>query len=152
MPKIDTRKIAEKTTSIYPGGFAAIQDGLGKRVLGDEANLTQFGVNLTRLAPGAASAHRHWHEKEDEFVYVLEGEVVLVEDAGECVLAAGDAAGFKAGVEDGHHLINRSDTDALVLEIGTRADGEVGHYTDVDLAVRKEDGDWKFYKKNGDPM
>jgi uncharacterized cupin superfamily protein len=86
-------------------------------------------VNYTRLRPGAASALRHWHEREDELVFVLEGELVLVEDGGETVLRAGDAAAFKAGVANGHHLVNRSERDALLLEIGTRSTAEVAHYS-----------------------
>lgn len=151
MPKIDPNQVTERTRGVYPGPLSAITEGRGKRGLSDEAGLTQFGVNLTRLTPGAASAHRHWHENEDEFVYMLEGEVVLVEDAGETVLRPGDAAGFKAGVADGHHLVNRSGGDALFLEVGTRAATERAHYPDVDLAVTKGPDGWLFTKKNGEP-
>jgi uncharacterized cupin superfamily protein len=105
-----------------------------RRALGDAAGLTQFGVNLLRLPPGEWSSQRHWHKVEDEFVWVLEGEVVLVTGAGEEVLRAGDCAGFKAGVADGHHLQNRSASDALVLEIGSRRDAEESVlYPDIDL-------------------
>ena len=90
-------------------------------MLGDAAGLTQFGVNLTRLKPGAASALRHWHEEEDEFVYIVEGELVLIENDGETVLKPGDCAGWKAGTPLGHQLVNRSDRDAVYIEIGTRA-------------------------------
>ncbi|HET7716179.1 MAG TPA: cupin domain-containing protein [Bauldia sp.] len=104
--------------------------------LGDAAGLTQFGVNLCRLPPGAWSAQRHWHEREDEFVYVLEGEVTLVTDAGEEVFRPGDCAGFKAGEPDGHCFQNRSDRDAVILEVGTRAPGGDGAiYPDIDLRV-----------------
>jgi uncharacterized cupin superfamily protein len=94
--------------------------------------LTQFGVNLTRLKPGTAFALRHWHHNEDEFVYILEGELVLIEDDGEVLLRPGDAAGFKAGVPNGHHLINKSQRDAVYLEIGTRAPSDRAQYPDVD--------------------
>jgi uncharacterized cupin superfamily protein len=105
-----------------------------RRALGDAAGLTQFGVNLLRLPPGAWSSQRHWHRAEDEFVWVLEGEVVLVTDAGEEVLRAGDCAGFKAGEANGHHLQNRSASDAVVLEIGSRRDAvESVLYPDIDL-------------------
>jgi uncharacterized cupin superfamily protein len=105
-----------------------------RRALGDAAGLTQFGVNLLRLLPGAWSSQRHWHRAEDEFVWVLEGEVVLVTDAGEEVLRAGDCAGFKADTAEGHHLQNRSGRDALLLEIGSRMDEEERvTYPDIDL-------------------
>ena len=96
MPKIDITKAAVRTKSAYPGALSQVTDGREKTVLGDVAGLTQFGVNLTRLKPGAASAHRHWHEAEDEFVYILEGEATLIENGGETVLKAGECAGFKA--------------------------------------------------------
>ncbi len=106
--------------------------------LGDSAGLTQFGVNLTRLPAGCWSSQRHWHTAEDEFVYVLEGELVLVSDAGEQLLRAGDCVGFKAGVADGHHLQNRSSADAVVLEIGSRAPAaDEVFYPDVDLRMPK---------------
>src|SRR6476619_6306325 len=118
MPKIDMSKVVVRTGSIYPQEFQSVVAGREKRALGNAAGLTQFGVNLTRLKPGAASALRHWHEQEDEFVYVLEGELVLIEDGGETLLKPGDCAGFKAGVSNGHHLVNKSQRDALYLEIG----------------------------------
>ena len=108
MPKIDIAKAVVRTTSAYPAEFQSAVHGREKAALGNLAGLSQFGVNLTRLKPGAASALRHWHENEDEFVYVLEGELVLVEDDGETILRRGDAAGFKAGIANGHHLVNKS--------------------------------------------
>jgi uncharacterized cupin superfamily protein len=104
MPKIDVAKAPVRTTTIYPEEFKHVCHGREKAALGNVAGLTQFGVNLTRLKPGTASALRHWHENEDEFVFVIEGELVLIEDDGEVLLKPGDAAGFKAGVPDGHHL------------------------------------------------
>ena len=112
MPKIDIAKAMVRTKGVYPEAWRAVTEGREKAALGDVVGLTQFGVNLTRLKPGAASALRHWHEAEDEFVYVLEGEVMLIEDGGTTVLQPGDAAGFKAGVANGHHLVNRSQRDA----------------------------------------
>ena len=108
-------------------------------------------MNLTTLAPGAASALRHWHEKEDELVYILEGEVVLVEDGGETALRAGDAAGFKANVANGHHLINRSGRDAVYLEIGTRSKHERAEYPDVDLLVIRDEKGARYTHKDGKP-
>ncbi|HEX2479144.1 MAG TPA: cupin domain-containing protein, partial [Geminicoccaceae bacterium] len=123
-----------------------------KRPLGDATGLTQFGVNLVELPPGCWSSQRHWHTHEDEFVYVVDGELTLVTDAGEQVLSAGMAAGFPAGTPDGHHLINRTDRPATYLEVGTRRD-EVDEcdYPDIDMAVRHRDGIQMFVRKNGEP-
>src|SRR6516164_11489584 len=152
MPKIEIAKATVRTKSVYPQPYAGVTDGREKAALGNVADLTQFGVNLTRLKPGAASALRHWHENEDEFVYVLEGELVLIEDEGETLLRTGDAAGFKAGVPNGHHLINRSQRDAVYLEVGTRAPSEHAHYPDVDLdLVREADGTLRLSHKSGEP-
>jgi uncharacterized cupin superfamily protein len=106
---------------------------------------------MTTLAPGSWSSQRHWHEMEDEFIYVLEGEVTLVTDAGETVLRPGMAAGFPAGKPDGHHLINRTDKPARYLEVGTRSPTEVAHYSDIDLGGRKADGRFIFTRKDGEP-
>jgi uncharacterized cupin superfamily protein len=117
--------------------------------LGDAAGLSQFGVNLLRLPAGAWSSQRHWHSAEDEFVYVLEGEVVLVTDAGEEVMSAGECAGFKAGEEDGHHFQNRSSHEAVLLEIGTRRRGEgTVDYPDIDLQLEAGKG---FRRRDGRP-
>lgn len=122
--------------------------------LGDAAGLTQFGVNLVTLDPGVWSSQRHWHEKEDEFVYVLEGELVLVTDAGEEIMRPGDCAGFKAGVHDGHMLQNRSDKPARFLAVGTRDDGDWGEYSDIDMKFLPERNSvgGGYVKKNGEPI
>lgn len=153
MPKIDLTNAPVRTGTVYPGKLAEQCRGRTKIALGDLGGLDQFGVNLTRLPPGAASAHRHWHLKEDEFIYMLEGEAVLVEDDGETVLRRGDAAAFKAGVANGHMLVNRSGADALFLEVGTRSREEDVTYTDpaVDMKIVKEDGAWKVFRRNGEP-
>jgi uncharacterized cupin superfamily protein len=151
MPKIDISKITARVGSSYPQAFKAPIVGREKYALGDVAGLTQFGVNLTRLKPGAASSLRHWHENEDEFIFVLEGEMVLIEDGGETLLRPGDAAGFKAGVANGHQLVNKSAHEALYLEIGTRAPTERAHYPDVDLAGEKDERGFRFAKKSGEP-
>ena len=119
--------------------------------LGDAAGLTQFGVNLLRLPPGAWSSQRHWESLEDEFVYVLAGEVVLVTDAGDEVLRAGEAAGFKAGVPDGHCLQNRSGADALVLEMGSRVAGNGATYSDIDMLAQPEGSPAMYTRKDGTP-
>jgi uncharacterized cupin superfamily protein len=136
--------------SRYPAPYDAPCAQRFRRRLGDVAGLTQFGVNLTRLPAGAWSAQRHWHSAEDEFIYVLEGELVLVTDSGEETLRAGDCAGFKAGVPDGHHLLNRSEREALYLEVGGRRPGEDAVvYPDIDLRIAA--GRAEYLHSNGEP-
>jgi len=151
MPKIDVANLPVDTRTGYPVPFDRVVRGRERKRLGSAAGLDQFGVNLTTLKPGAASALRHWHEREDELVYILHGEVVLIEDGGELLLKAGDAAGFKANNPNGHHLVNRSERDAVYLEIGTRAKHERVHYPDVDLAVVRDDKGFRYTHKNGEP-
>jgi uncharacterized cupin superfamily protein len=122
-----------RTKSIYPEPFASRIVGREKRALGDPFGLTNFGVNLTRLAPGAMSALRHAHSREDELVYVLEGQPTLVTDAGATLLTPGMCAGFKAGTGDGHHLVNRTDRDVVYLEVGNRDAADGAEYPDDDL-------------------
>ena len=125
--------------------------GREKRPLGDLFGLENFGVNLTRLEPGAVSALRHKHTRQDEFIYVLEGAPTLVTDRGELALAPGMCAGFKAGDGDAHHLVNRTREDAVYLEIGDRTPGDAASYPDDDLVAKLgEDGKWRFLHKNGD--
>jgi uncharacterized cupin superfamily protein len=151
MPKIDIDALPEESRSIYPAEFSHVVRGRFRKRLGNAGGLSQFGVNLCRLEPGAASSLRHWHESEDELVYVLEGELVLVEDEGETVLRPGDAACFKAGSANAHHLINRGDRPALILEIGTRASADTVRYADVDLQIEKRDGRNRLTRKSGEP-
>lgn len=148
-PFVKATDLPSRSSTAYPKAVAAVVAGREKRVLGDPFGLEQFGVNLTTLAPGAASAHRHWHEREDEFIYVLDGEIVLVDDGGEHKLATGMCAGFKAGVANGHCLINRSKAPATYLEIGSRSTEERSHYPDVDLQGFSKDGKWNFTRKDG---
>ncbi len=137
----------------YPPDLAAKVAGREKRPLGDRFGLKNFGVNLTRLAPGAASSLRHAHEKQDEFVYVLEGEPTLVTDAGATPLAPGMCAGFPAGTGNAHHLVNRTERDVLYLEIGDRSPGDSASYPDDDLlAVLGGDGKWRYTRKDGTPL
>jgi uncharacterized cupin superfamily protein len=151
MPKIDIASLKVDSSTGYPDPFRQVVAGRQRKRLGNAVGLDQFGVNLTRLKPGAQSAQRHWHETEDEFVYVVEGEVVLCEDRGETILRPGDAAGFKAGVADGHCLINRSAQDAVYLEIGTRAPRDRAQYPDIDLLVRKDENGVRYTHKSGEP-
>ena len=151
---IDPLALPERFGSSYPPPFREAVLGRAKRVLGDALGLGHFGVNLVRLPPGLWSSQRHWHTHEDEFVYVVEGEVVLVTDAGEQVLRAGMAAGFPAGRPDGHHFINRSDRDALFLEVGTRTKEDATFYSDIDMEWRPKpdgDGDGVYVHKDGTP-
>jgi uncharacterized cupin superfamily protein len=148
--RIDLEKVPTVTGSGYPPPFDALCAERVRQRLGDAAGLTDFGVNLLRLPAGTWSSQRHWHSAEDEFVYVLEGELVLVTDTGEEILRAGDCAGFKSGVLDGHHLQNRSQREAVVLEIGSRKVAEdEGDYPDIDLRFLK--GDAGYVHKDGTP-
>lgn len=136
MPLIDVARLPRKTGSGYPPPFdQACRDRIRRR-LGDAGGLTDFGVNLLELAPGAWSSQRHWHSAEDEFVWVLSGEVTLVDDDGEHVLRSGDCAAFPKRDANGHHLVNRASAPATVLEIGSRNPGrDVCEYPDVDLRI-----------------
>jgi uncharacterized cupin superfamily protein len=151
MPKIDIAELPIDARSTYPAPFTHVVAGRSRKRLGVAAGLDQFGVNLTTLKPGAASALRHWHHKEDELVYVLEGELMLIEDGGETLLKPGDAAGFKASVENGHHLVNKSSRDAVYLEIGTRSKIERADYPDVDLVVIRDETGGRYTHKDGKP-
>jgi uncharacterized cupin superfamily protein len=153
MPRIDPAAVPKSSGTRYPRPF---DEPCRKRSwlrLGDAAGLTQFGVNLLRLPPGAWSSQRHWHSHEDEFVYVLRGEVVLVDDDGEVRLRPGDSAGFPAGDRNGHCLQNRSEEDAELLVVGSRMDEDHGEYPDIDMkfaAGRYGEGG-EFLHKDGTP-
>jgi uncharacterized cupin superfamily protein len=144
---------AKPTSPPFPPEMVArVAPGRDKQPLGDLFGLTNFGVNLTRLAPGGQSALRHAHGKQDEFVYVLEGEATLVTDAGETRLGPGMCAGFKAGTGDAHHLLNRSGKEVLFLEVGDRSAGDSVTYPDDDVqSVYGPDGKWKYTRKDGTP-
>ena len=145
--RIDSKNTGTSVGSSYPPPYGVPCAARARHRLGDAAGLTDFGVNLLRLPPGTWSSQRHWHSAEDEFVYVLEGEVVLVTDVGEETLRVGDCAGFKAGIKDGHHLQNRSPADVLVLEVGSRKAEDAGEYSDIDMRF-SPDG---FARKDGTP-
>jgi uncharacterized cupin superfamily protein len=152
MPIIhDPMRVPGRRGTIYPKPFDEGFDGRIKRALTDRLGLRQFGVNLTTLEPGAKSSQRHWHEQEDEFIYMLEGELVLVLMDGEHTLRASMAVGFPAGDRNAHHLINRSNRTATYLEIGTRSPNEDATYPDIDLHFQKRAGKVRFYKKSGEP-
>lgn len=137
--------------SIYPEPYASRMQGRTKRPLGDLFGLTNFGVNLTRLAPGAMSALRHAHTRQDEFVYVLAGEPTLYTDAGATRLAPGHCAGFKAGSGDAHRLVNETEHDVVYLEVGDRSAGDEATYPDDDLQAVHAEGAWRFMHKDGTP-
>jgi uncharacterized cupin superfamily protein len=135
--------------SNYPEPFASRMKRREKRPLGDLFGLANFGVNLTRLAPGGQSALRHAHTKQDEFVYILEGAPTLVTDAGRTPLAPGMCVGFKAGTGDAHHLVNETSEDVVYLEIGDRTAGDMVAYPDDDIEARRVEGAWRFTHKDG---
>ena len=151
MPKrIDVSSLPVVVGSGYPPPFDKPCAARVRQRLGDAARLSDFGVNLLRLAAGTWSSQRHWHTAEDEFVFVLEGEVVLITDSGEEILRTGDCAGFKAGVKDGHQLLNRSQRDAVVLEVGSRKPEDEVEYSDIDLRFSRS-GAGHFAHKDGTP-
>ena len=143
--------VAARSSTVYPPEFAPVVSGRAKRALGDQFGLTQYGVNLTVLAPGASSALRHWHEVEDEFIYVLEGELVLVNDSGIHALSTGMCAGFTPG-KGAHQLVNQSEEIVAYLEIGDRIPGDEGLFPRDDIvAVLGTDGKWVWTHKDGKP-
>ena len=152
MPRLDLSAIPVRTGSGYPPPYAEMMRGRSSLRLGQAGGLTQFGVNLVTLEPGAMSALRHWHEKEDEFVLVTEGELTLVENEGEAILRPGDCAAFPAGVANGHHLVNRSAERGTFLVVGTRAAAEVAHYSDADMMVRMDDRGAVYTRRDGSPV
>jgi uncharacterized cupin superfamily protein len=145
-------EVAPRTKpSIYPEPFRSMMSGRVKRPLGDLFGLTNFGVNVTVVSPGSMSALRHAHAKQDEFVYVLSGQLVLHSDDGRIELSAGMCVGFKAGTGNAHRLLNESTSEAVYLEVGDRTPGDEVTYPDDDLVARFEEGSWKFFRKDGSP-
>ncbi|HUQ38096.1 MAG TPA: cupin domain-containing protein [Aestuariivirga sp.] len=151
-PTLDPKTVSPRIGNVSPPELAAPLMGREKRALGNVFNLTQFGVNLTTLAPGTWSAHRHWHDNEDEFVFVVEGEITLIDDSGEHLLKPGMCAGFKAGVANGHHLVNKTKTSVTYLEIGTQAPQEQAHYSDVDMLYVRDGKTITVTRKSGEPF
>lgn len=142
MPKIDVKSVPERKGSGYPAPFHEKCVERMRKRLGDAGGLSQFGVNLLTLGPGAWSSQRHWHSAEDEFVYVLSGEVVLIDNAGEKILRAGDCAAFPMKDANGHHLVNKSGAPAVCLEVGTRSDDDFCSYPDIDLQIDAKVGEF----------
>jgi uncharacterized cupin superfamily protein len=150
MPKIDIASLKTDTLTNYPDPFRQAVAGRLRKRLGNAVGLDQFGVNLTTLKPGAWSSQRHWHEAEDELIYMLEGELVLCEDDGETVLKPGDAAGWKANHRNGHCLINRTERDAVFLEIGSRSRHERVDYPDIDMRMERDPSGSRYLHKSGE--
>jgi len=150
-PALDPATVTPRVGTDNPPPFDRLVATRERRRLGDALGLKNFGVNLLRLPPGCVSSQRHWHSRQDEFVFVVAGEVVLVTDGGEQLLTVGMAAGFPAGKADGHHLINRGAADALVLEVGDRTPGDEADYPDIDMLVRLIDGKQRYVRKDGTP-
>ena len=153
MPRIDIPSAPESKGSRYPAPFDEPCRERAWRRLGDAAGLTQFGVNLVTLRPGVWSSQRHWHAVEDEFVHVVQGEVVLVDDSGEQVMRAGECAGFRAGEHSGHHFVNRSRADVVLLVVGGRDDADHGEYSDIDMKFLpgRYSGKGGYVHKDGRP-
>ena len=149
MPKIDHAAVPEVTGTGYPPPFDAPCAARVRQRLGNAGGLSDFGVNLMRLPPGQWSSQRHWHSHEDEFVYVLEGELTLVEDGGETVLRAGDCAAFPKGTGNGHHMINKAGVTARYLEVGSRVQADLTTCSDIDMMSANADG--RFVHKDGTP-
>ncbi|MCB9559791.1 MAG: cupin domain-containing protein [Kofleriaceae bacterium] len=148
---VPATELPEVRSSAYPPPLLARMGDRVKRRLGDAFGLTQFGVNLVTLGPGGQSSLRHWHTEEDELIYVLEGELVLITDAGEQAVRPGDVVGFPGGDRDAHQLVNRGAAPARYLEVGSRRDADLAHYPDDDLQWIARDGDLHPHRKDGTP-
>ena len=149
MPKLDPDAAPVKTGSIYPEPYAGQMLGRSSQRLGDLAGLTQFGVNIVTLQPGAVASLRHWHLREDEFALVLEGDLILIEDDGDTPMRPGDCAAWKAGVANGHRFVNRSARPARFLVVGAKGTDEVATYSDVDMKIHFAGGAPRFTYHDG---
>lgn len=152
MPKIDLDMVPVKTGSIYPDPYAVEMAGRSSLRVGHADGLTQFGANIVIFEPNAKSSLRHWHMNEDEFVMVSQGKVTLIDDHGETPMSVGDCAMFPVGDQNGHHFVNRSDTEVRFLVIGTKAPTEVATYSDIDLMVEIGGGQFEFKRKDRSPL
>ena len=149
----DPLTIPESNATSYPVPYRAANQQRWNRRLADHAKLRNFGVNLTRIAPGGQSSHRHAHSRQDEFIYVLQGSAELETDAGTEVLTAGMCAGFPAGTGNAHRFLNRSSEDVVLLVVGDRTGGDEVSYPEIDMQGRMEaDGRYSFTRKDGKPF
>ncbi len=149
MPKIDINAAPVRTGSTYPAPYDQAVAGRSSRRLGEAGGLTQYGANLVTLEPGAKASLRHWHEEQDELLWMTDGVLVLVDDTGETEMVVGDAAAFPAGDANGHHMVNKSDEPGSFLVIGTHTRTETAHYSDVDMMVTTRDGVSTFTRRDG---
>ena len=152
MPKLDIQSLPIKTGSAYPGKLSALMEGRSQIAIGNAGGITQFGANIVKLAPGAMSSLRHWHEEQDELLVMLSGELTLIDDSGETILITGDVATFPAGDANGHHLVNKSDAEGSFLVVGTRTPTETGWYSDEDMMVKFDENGFEFTRKDGSPL
>lgn len=134
----------------YPEEYRPLVSGRAKKVIGDVLGLKNYGINIVKLKPGGCSSVRHWHARQDEFIYVIEGELTIVDDDGEHVLRAGMVAGFPGGVENGHHMFNRTEADAVFIEVGDRLPGDKVDFPDVDLLSHQLKAAWEFTNRRGE--
>ncbi|MBO3459280.1 cupin domain-containing protein [Aetokthonos hydrillicola Thurmond2011] len=148
---INPENVPSRTTTVYPKEFQHLIHGRIKKALGNAAGIKNFGVNLVTLAPGSCSALRHWHTRQDEFIYIIEGEATLITNIGEQTLQAGMMAGFPAGEEDGHHLVNKSSSPVIYLEVGDRTPDDQVNYPDDDLVAKATANGWALTHKDGTP-
>ncbi|BAY10954.1 cupin domain-containing protein [Calothrix sp. NIES-2098] len=146
---INPENVPDRTTTLYPQEFKPLVMGRVKKAVGNAAGLKNFGVNLVTMAPGSRSSLRHWHTRQDEFIYIIEGEVTLVTNEGEQILQPGMMAGFPAGEANGHHLVNHSPETVIYLEIGDRTADDQAHYPDDDLMAQASANGWMFTRKDG---
>jgi uncharacterized cupin superfamily protein len=146
---VNPKNIPQRTTSNYPEQFRSRVTGRIKQALGNAVGIKNFGVNLVQLSQGSCSSLRHWHSKQDEFIYVIEGEITLITNAGEQILTPGMMAGFPAGEPDGHHLVNKSNQVAVYLEVGDRTPNDEVNYPDDDLVASANENSWTFLHKDG---
>jgi uncharacterized cupin superfamily protein len=150
---VDTANVPESNATTYPAPFRDLAARRWNRRLGRILGLTNFGVTITRIEPGGQSSCRHWHARQDEFVYVLSGEAILETDAGEHRLTVGMCAGFPAGLRNGHRFVNRGETDVILLVAGDNTPGETVHYPDVDMHLTvAPDGSYAYTRKDGTPF
>ncbi|WP_294228079.1 cupin domain-containing protein [uncultured Shimia sp.] len=152
MPKLDLSQIASFSRCSYPGKLADGFEGRSVQPLGDASGITQYGVNIVQIAPGAQSSLRHYHMLQDEFLMMTDGELVLIDNDGEHVMRPGDCAAFPAGDANGHHLINKSDVPAAFLVVGTRTPTETAFYSDIDMKVKVDADGYDFTRKDGSPL
>ncbi len=136
----------------YPDQYKPLVPGRAKKVIGDSLGLKNYGVNIVKLEPGGCSSVRHWHTRQDEFIYVIEGEITVVNDDGEFIMSAGMVAGFPGGAENGHHMFNRAEKDAIFMEVGDRLPGDSVDFSDVDLLSRQLKAGWQFTNRKGKPF